>query len=191
MATPTRYFDVGGIYHIYNRGNRREDIFLHSEDYDYFIVKLFDYAEREDVAILTYCLMQNHFHLLLYQVIDGGIERMMRSLMTSAAKYYNWQYGQVGHLCQERFRSRNIRDASDLVNCAAYVLLNPSKITDYRSYPRSSYDVDLGRSSLRSGFRKFLELAEVSESNFLLYLEYYAMIKMTGQMTSGVIKPSK
>ena len=184
MPTPSRYFENNRAYHIYNRGNRREQIFLRPEDYVRFVTKLYEYAKRDDVQILSYCLMPNHFHLLLYQLQDNGIEKLMRSISTSSAKYYNWQYGQVGHLCQERFRSRLILDEADLLNISAYILLNPSAMGDFRKYRWSSYEQNHQKSQECHGL--LLRLCNVSKEQYEVFLTDYAMEKLKSQTTSGV-----
>ena len=57
MATEARYFEINRAYHIYNRGNRRDKMFHHAEDYSRFLVKMHEYAARDGVVVLVYCLM--------------------------------------------------------------------------------------------------------------------------------------
>lgn len=67
MASKPREYLIEGIYHLYNRGIHKERIFLYSEDYVFFIIRLQEYACKYDVTVLSYCLMPNHYHLLLRQ----------------------------------------------------------------------------------------------------------------------------
>lgn len=183
MATSARSLQTNESYHVYNRGNRREPIFRNVYDYDRFLNKAFEYAERDGVIILAYCLMTNHFHFLLLQEKDGAVSRMMRSLSTSAAKYYNWQYGQVGHLFQERYRNRQIRDSSDLLNTAAYIHFNPASFTNYETYEWTDFI-----SSTKLNWReKFLRLAGVTELGYREYVADYAINNCVRQTISGVV----
>lgn len=146
MASQKRIFVEGGVYHIYNRGNHRSQIFFSPEDNLHFLVRLYEYAKRENIEILAYCLMSNHFHLLLKQNGENSIIRLMRSLSVSYAKYHNWQYEQVGHIYQGRYGSRFIRDDADLANVARYIHRNPSSsgaIEEYRwSDLRNHFDLE-------------------------------------------------
>ena len=130
MASKKREFENGGIYHIYNRGNHKERVFHHAEDYIRFLMRLHEYAERDGITVLAYCVMTNHYHLLVKQNSDKPVSAMMRSLGVSYAKYFNWQYQAVGHVYQGRYGSRAINDTADLANIAKYIHHNPASFTD-------------------------------------------------------------
>lgn len=183
MATPIRTLHSNEAYHVYNRGNRSEPIFIDSHDYIRFLEKAFEYASRDGVAILAYCLMTNHFHFLLFQTEEKGIERMMRSLSTSAAKFYNWQYGQVGHLFQERYRHRQVCDSDDLINAAAYIHFNPAGFTNYETYLWS----DIEAKTNVKGRKALLGLIDLTELGYREYLSDYALKNGFRQTTSGVV----
>lgn len=91
-------------YHVYARGGSRQKVFLDARDYRYFLGLFERYLSSEpkikktgavyphysgEVELLVYCLMQNHFHLLLYQVEQGAMSRFMKSVMTSYSRYFN------------------------------------------------------------------------------------------------------
>lgn len=94
-------------YHIYARGASRQDIFLEPADY-YIFLELFrrylspeeirdnsgiPYAKLgDDIELLCYCLMSNHFHLLVYQISEGAMQRLMRGVMTAYSRYFNKRY---------------------------------------------------------------------------------------------------
>jgi putative transposase len=130
MASVRRNFVEGGIYHIYNRGNHRSRIFFENEDSIFYLMRLHEYCRRDRVEVLAYCLMSNHYHLLLKQGAVDSITKVMRSLGVSYAKYFNWQYEQVGHLYQGRYGARYIYDNADLANVARYIHQNPSSMGD-------------------------------------------------------------
>jgi putative transposase len=112
-------------YHVYNRGNRKQPIFGDDGDYRSFLQKLRDGSSKYLVRIPVYCLMPNHFHLVLVQTDGGSIGRFMNSVETSAANRYNLRYSEVGHLFQGRYKYKRIDSEESLLTVARYVHLNP------------------------------------------------------------------
>lgn len=145
MATPPRYFQKGFYYHIYNRGNRKQNIFLSSRDYERFLKRMREYKDKFGVTILCYCLMSNHFHLLVRQETEVPITACMLRLGTSYAKYFNTKYEQVGSLFQDRFKAKLVETDEYLVHLSRYIHRNPIKLllptpgVELASYPWSSY----------------------------------------------------
>ena len=143
MATPPRYFQKDSYYHVYNRGNRKQNIFLQSRDYKRFLERLKEYKDKFEVTILGYCLMPNHFHLLLRQETDNPISLFMLRLGTSYAKYFNIKYNEVGSLFQGRFKAKLIDSDEYLLQVSRYIHRNPIPIStpgvELALYPWSSY----------------------------------------------------
>jgi REP element-mobilizing transposase RayT len=94
-----------GIYHIINRGNMRMQVFNDAEDYEYFLSLLEQGAKKESVSVHAYCLMPNHFHLLLSPKQEGSLSRMMQWVMTSHVRYYHRKNKTSGHVWQGRYKS--------------------------------------------------------------------------------------
>jgi len=118
---------TGHIYHLYNRGNRKAEVFHDRQDYLYFLRQLRDYLHEFAVTLIAYCLMPNHYHLLARQGEEGAISAMMQALGTSLSKTYNAKYDTVGSLFQGRFRDEHIGDAGYLRYVARYIHRNPVK----------------------------------------------------------------
>ena len=97
-------FRAGEYYHLYNRGNNYQDVFLERENYLYFLRQLRKYLPCEAVEIVAYCLMPNHYHLLVHLMIDDLSSRM-QPFTLSYTKAINKRYGQVGSLFQGRFKA--------------------------------------------------------------------------------------
>lgn len=146
MATPIRYFQKGSYYHVYNRGNRKQNIFLSYRDYERFLKKVKEYKDEFKISILGYCLMPNHFHFLLRQGTDASLTSFMLRLGTSYAKYFNIKYREVGSLFQGRFKAKLVEKDEYLLQLSRYIHRNPRKLLpptpgveldDYRwsSYP--------------------------------------------------------
>lgn len=116
---------TGHTYHIYNRGNRKETVFHDRQDYLHFLRQLREYLPEYPVILIAYCLMPNHFHLLLRQDGDDGISNLMQAFGTSLSKTYNKKYQTVGSLFQGKFRDEHVGDVGYLRYLARYFHRNP------------------------------------------------------------------
>lgn len=141
MATPPRYFQKEFYYHVYNRGNRKENIFVQGRDYVRFLDRVKAYKSKFGIAILCYCLMPNHFHFLLKQETETPITNFMLRLCTSHAKYFNIKYEQVGSLFQGPFKAKVIETDEYLLQLSRYIHRNPFSTpgVELASYRWSSY----------------------------------------------------
>ncbi|MBI4059307.1 transposase [Candidatus Microgenomates bacterium] len=128
MATSPRYFETGGYYHIYNRGNRKQSIFFHYRDYERFLEKVVEYKKKYPLEILTYCLMPNHIHFLVKQIIDNSISRFMSDICNSHSRYINVKYDLVGSLFQGRFKAKRVEKDEYLIHLSRYIHLNPVEL---------------------------------------------------------------
>src|SRR5438105_3012059 len=99
QRTPTAY------YHVMNRGHNREVVFRDDEDHAYFLELLARYRERFAVQLFHYCLMNNHFHLLVQCETARELSPWMAGLLRSYVHYFHRRYAFVGHLWQGRFKS--------------------------------------------------------------------------------------
>ena len=142
-------FAPGEFYHIYNRGNDKREIFHDQQDYFYFLktLNIFNtkmslrlrYMSKDFficnnnpglVSIGCYCLMPNHFHLLITQTEDGDISKFMQKVMTSYVMYYNQKYKRTGSLFEGKFKSKHIGDDRYFKYLFSYVHLNPIKLIE-------------------------------------------------------------
>jgi putative transposase len=115
----------GWCYHVLNRGNGRAEVFHKEEDYAAF-VRLFEPAcERLPMRILGYCLMPNHFHLILWPHEDGDLGRWMQWLLTSHVRRYHRHYGGSGHVWQGRFKAFPIQEDHHYLTVLRYIERNP------------------------------------------------------------------
>lgn len=141
---PDKYF------HIYNRGNNGENIFIENKNYQYFL-QLITRHILPVCDILAYCLLKNHFHLLIRtkNFRDGkSISKAFSNLFNSYAKAVNKSYNRTGSLFQDRFKRIQVTEESYLINLALYIHLNPEHhgmVTDFKDYKHSSYLDYLGR----------------------------------------------
>ena len=124
MGRAPRIEYEGAVYHVTNRGNGREPIFRQEADWTAFLGILGDVVDDFGWRIYTYCLMENHYHLL-FQTPRANLSLGMKQLDQDYTKRFNWRYDRSGHVFQDRFWSRPVLNDAYLVDAAAYLLLNP------------------------------------------------------------------
>ncbi len=198
MALRKTALVTGEIYHVYNRGVDKRDIFMDDEDRFRFIHDLYEFNDSNPktnlgfnlknktievglrynknprkplVEILAFCLMDNHFHLLLRQVAENGITEFMRKMGTGYTNYFNKKYDRNGALFQGKFKSVHLENESHLMYLPIYIHFNPldfkfsqwreGKIKDYKkaiefldSYRWSSYMDYAGQKNFPSLIKK-------------------------------------
>lgn len=128
------------IYHVMVRGNNKQNIFIDSDDKDYFLDVLRRKKEQTGFSLYAYCVMDNHAHLVLKETGES-VAKVMQRVTVSYALYFNKKYKTVGHVFQDRFRSENVESDSYLLAVIRYVHQNPAKagLASIDSYPWSSY----------------------------------------------------
>jgi REP element-mobilizing transposase RayT len=131
---------------VISRGNQRQDIFLDRKDLEAFLSYLSEYKTRYPFHLYAYCLMKNHFHLLL-GVEGTPLGKIMQSLLFRYTRYFNKRYGKVGHLFQGRYKAILCDKDAYLLELVRYVHLNPIRakvVTDPEGYPWTSHLSYLG-----------------------------------------------
>ncbi len=117
---------VGGMcYHVINRGNNRVEVFHKPEDYDAFVSIIAEACQRLPMRVLGYCVMPNHFHLVLWPFHDGDLSRWMQWLLTAHVRRYHRHHGGSGHVWQGRFKGFPIESDDHLLGVLRYVERNP------------------------------------------------------------------
>jgi putative transposase len=117
---------VGDVcYHVINRGNARGDVFHKHEDFAAFVTLLEQACERLPMRVLAYCLMSNHFHMVLRPLAAGDLSRWMQWLLTSHVRRYHRHYQGSGHVWQGRFKAFPIQQDEHLLTVLRYVERNP------------------------------------------------------------------
>lgn len=194
-----KQFAAGEYYHIFNRGNGKMDIFRDAQDYLNFLNRLCVLLETSRGALgigselsatklrlrlssfevgtfslVCYCIMPNHFHLLIGQNGDIPIGKLLLRLATSYSMYFNAKYAHVGHVFQDRFKAAHIKSDRYLKHLSAYIHLNPkvaglvkmASDWDYSSYPAyiggreeavCDKNLILDQFSSANAYRKFVE----------------------------------
>jgi putative transposase len=141
MPRPLRPIDDGLVYHVINRGNNRQNVFRKESDYRAFLESLADLKERRPFELYGYCLMRNHFHLLI-RPRGATISRIVQSLLVSHTLRYHKHHRSGGHVWQGRFKSPVIQDDEHLLTVLRYIEANPLRaklVRDAKAYAWSSY----------------------------------------------------
>ncbi len=138
-------------YHLYNRGWNRSEIFLDDEDYRHFELLFTRHLSPEPVVdsrgreypwrypmihLNSYCLMPNHFHILIYQTDETGIIKLASSILTAYTMYFNKKYKRRGPLFENTYKAVLIHDDVQLQHITRYIHLNHR---EFRTWPYSSY----------------------------------------------------
>lgn len=148
--------DPGKIYHVYNRGNNRQAIFFEPENYRYFLAQLDKYLSGS-LSMLSYCLMPNHFHLLVrIKVKDGKpdvdqsklVVKLFKDFFIAYAKAINKKYGRTGALFQSTFKRKEIDNDYYFSWLIQYIHYNPIKATlckNFEDWKYSSYNAIISK----------------------------------------------
>lgn len=158
---------TGNIYHVFNRGVNKAEIFFEEDDYRQFLNAAIHYKNKNSkfsyqkriflgshdpvslqpevgkVEVMAYCLMPNHFHLLVRQLIDDGLTSYFRHLANSYSHYINVKYKRSGPLFAGRFKSVHVESDEQLLHLSRYIHLNPvvsGVASDLNEYQWSSYE---------------------------------------------------
>jgi putative transposase len=146
MARPLRIQFPGALYHITARGNAKGNIFLNKDDFDDFLTILCKATKRYHLILHCYCLLHNHYHLLL-ETPEGNLSQGIRQLNGTYTQYFNKKYQRVGHLLQGRFKSILVEKENYLLELSRYISLNPIRanlVEDPKDWPWSSYRQTIG-----------------------------------------------
>jgi putative transposase len=166
-------FSPSNFYHVYNRGNNREKIFLEGENYRFFLQKLHTYFELQGICLIAYCLMPNHYHLIVKPNRAIDFSNVMRSFSVSYVKSINKVYHRVGHLFQGNFEARAVESDEYLTHLIRYIHFNPVRAklvtraedwsySDYAEWISDFVEIDEAKKDVRSklfgtaeGYREF------------------------------------
>ena len=150
MARPRRLQIPGGFYHVMARGNAKAPVFLDDIDRQHFLAGLHRVATRLDWRVLAFCLMPNHYHLLL-ETPEATLARGMRDVNGAYAQGFNYRHGRVGHVFQGRYKAVLVERGAHLLEAIRYVVRNPvaaGLCAAPEDWPWSSHRATLGLSTV-------------------------------------------
>ncbi|KAA0893453.1 REP-associated tyrosine transposase [Oryzomonas rubra] len=149
MARSLRIEYPGAFYHVTSRGNERKDIFKSQKDREKFLDYLESSAERYGAIIHTYCLMSNHYHLLL-ETPAGNLSQIMHHINGAYTTYFNTKRKRAGHLFQGRYKALLVEFDEYAQELSRYIHLNPVRVgmvARPEEYRWSSYQYYTGQAS--------------------------------------------
>ena len=112
-------------YYVYNRGNKKQPIFLEAENYRFLLRRLNVYLSKAGAELAAYCLMPNHFHLIVYLAKETDFSNTLRAFTTSYVRLFNNRYGRGGYLYQGNTKARLVDQEAYLIHLCRYIHLNP------------------------------------------------------------------
>lgn len=177
MARPLRIEYPGAVYHITSRGNARERIYLDDEDYGRFLNCLCSVVKRFNWILHAYCLMSNHYHLLI-ETPEGNLSRGMRQLNGIYTQHFNRRHHRVGHVLQGRYQAILVDKDNYLLELSRYIVLNPVKtgmVKEPEEWQWSSYNEMIGYGKGLTCFTKdwiLLKFGRKGEESETLYQEF-------------------
>jgi putative transposase len=180
-------------YHLYNRGNNKQQIFIDSQDYFFFIRLLKIYLSpelkinprtglfrpenlSETVNLSCFCLMPNHYHLLVKQTDKNGITQLTQHVNSTYVMYFNKKYQKVGSLFEGKLKGVLIDSDTYLLHLSRYIHRNPINLLNsdpFDEYPYSSYPYYVGKK----------HASWIETKSILDYFYSPLTIKQTAQMT--------
>jgi len=158
MTRPLRIEFNGALYHITSRGNARQAIFLNEEDFTNFLGILHSVIKRYNFLLHAYCLMNNHYHLLV-ETPEGNLSRGMRQLNGLYAQRFNQKHQRVGHLLQGRYKAILVDKENYLLELSRYIVLNPVRagiVKNPKDYRWSSYQGTSGNQKIPGLFSDWI-----------------------------------
>lgn len=176
-----KMYDVNTYYHLYNRGVEKRKIFLDDQDYAVFMGLLKRHLDvdlvvgshgrqykwlADEVEIIAFCLMPNHFHLLLYQIEIDAVTKLLRAVCSSYVAYFNNKYDRVGPLFQGIFKAVKVDRSDYLLYLTWYIHRNPS---NYMEWEWSSLSYWLGRKS--TSWIKPQRLNEIGSEQYIDFIK--------------------
>ena len=198
MTRPLRVEYPDAYYHVINRGNSQEEIFLNDRDKEKFLEYLEKAAERFSIIFHGYCLMSNHYHLLV-QTPDSNLSMAMQWINVSYAAYFNRKRNRHGHLFQGRFKAILIDADEYLKHLSRYIHLNPVRakmVSSPAEYLWSSYAAFIGQQKapqfletnwLLSSFGKNKKQARRNYQDFVEKVDAKALENPGDQVSEGFL----
>ncbi len=179
MGRFNRVIRPGLMYHIINRGNNREAVFLEDEDFEKYLGLIYRFKKKYEFKLFAYCLMTNHVHLLINPTEKGTISRIMQSITVAHTRHYHFKYRRSGHIWQGRFSSPIVSADEYLLNVMRYIEQNPLRakmVAHPGDYRWSSYRLNVRKEGSRLIDREenvvFQGLGETVEQQVKAYRDF-------------------
>ena len=155
MPRKPRSYEHTLFFHVITQGIDKKYIFEKSEDIKYYIKTMYQLKQTQEIDIISYCIMNNHAHILIKTENIEELSKYMQRLNTKYGRYYNKKYNRVGYVFRDRYKSEGIYSESHLYNCIKYIYDNPVKAgicIKAEEYPYSNYKKIKSKSNEKYAF---------------------------------------
>ena len=179
MARPLRIEYPGALYHVTSRGNARQPIYLDDKDHIKFLGILSDVVTRFNWICHAYCLMSNHYHLVI-ETVEGNLSAGMRQINGVYTQYFNRRHHSTGHVFQGRFKAILVDRESYLLELCRYAVLNPVRagmVEEPGEYKWSSYRATVGKSESAKFLSTDWVLSQFRDKRRTAQIAYAAFVK--------------
>lgn len=186
MARALRIGFSGALYHVTSRGDKKDDIYLDDDDRELFLDILEEVCSRFNWVIHAYCLMGNHYHLLV-ETTECNLSLGMRQLNGVYTQRFNRKHKRVGHVYQGRFKAIIVQKESYLMELPRYIVLNPicaRMLMTANQWSWSSYRATIGKAKPKGGLNTDWLLAGFANRKSTAIDRYKSFV------SEGKIQPS-
>jgi REP element-mobilizing transposase RayT len=169
-------FIKGGIYHLYNRGPGKHNLFFEDYNYQYVICRMTTYSPSLKVTIIAYCLMPNHYHLLVRQDDEIPVAELPKRVFGGYSRAVNKRYGWSGTIFEGRYQAKMVSTSSHLCHLCRYIHANPVKdglVDEIDEWPYSNYPEWVGKRKSALVNREFIDDLFGSSTNYEEFVREY------------------
>nr|WP_231480036.1 transposase [Rossellomorea vietnamensis] len=146
------------MYHVTARGNRKNNLFRDRKDYQYYLLLIQKAKDKTPFTLHAYCLMSNHIHLLI-ETNEHPLSQIIRYIHSNYAKYFNKRYDYIGHVFQDRYYAKLIKNWKQMLDTSSYIHLNPVRsrcVNIPEDYIWSSY-----KPFIRTGYKTLADPTKI------------------------------
>ncbi|MDP1558174.1 MAG: transposase [Nitrosomonas sp.] len=189
MARPLRIELSGGLYHVTSRGDHRDEIYLDDSDRIFGLWLLGQVCKRFNWICHAYCLMDNHYHIVV-ETVEGNLSKGMRQLNGVYTQYFNRTHNRVGHVFQGRYKAILVEKDSYLLELSRYVVLNPVRagmVKRVDQWPWSSFSVMIGKSNCPEWLQTDWVLSQFGKKRKKVITDYVLSRQVWGCQVSGIL----
>ena len=186
MARPLRLEFPGALYHVTSRGNAQDDIYLSDDDRVAWLATLGDVCRRFNWVCHAYCLMGNHYHILI-ETPEANLSKGMRQLNGVYTQWFNRTHQRVGHVFQGRFKGILVDRDTYLMELARYVVLNPVRakmVKRVEQWPWSSYRATCGKADMPEWLHVDFILSQFSTRRATAIAKYVEFVQQGKALSS-------
>ena len=192
MSKREIHFQKGHFYHIFNRGVERHKIFYQEKNYIYLLQKAKTLTIRNNLTIIAYCLMPNHYHFLIRQDAELPISAFIQNLFNSYSKAMNKMYNRSGTLFEGKYKAKQVQNEAYLLHLCRYIHRNPIDaekplVNDLKKWRYSNYLEWIGERSGVLVDKNFVREHFSSAEDYIDFVNDYESMKKLNEKCSDLL----